>query len=115
MKKGIIIFALLLFSAFSVCAQSAFPNDDDPKILLSNLEIFPNPANEFVQISLNNHFSKLQVELYSIIGTKIDVDQEVIEGKSIRLDISSLPQGYYLIAMQDPETKLKRTCKFVVK
>jgi hypothetical protein len=63
------------------------------------VRIFPNPASEVVYISINELDFGLEykVEIRTVIGQQILAERSV--KKDITLDISSIPQGTYLISI----------------
>ncbi|MEL6253386.1 MAG: T9SS type A sorting domain-containing protein [Bacteroidota bacterium] len=71
------------------------------------VRVFPNPATEFIQIEWDRFRSpKLEVGLYTINGQALSITQEDY-GNGLRIYRESLPPGYYLISMEDPESRRK--------
>ena len=58
--------------------------------IISNIEIFPNPANDIIQIKSKNTIEK--IELYSLLGIKL-----MESDNSESLNISTLPIGIYFL------------------
>lgn len=111
------IAALLVFmvAAFSVSAQtqalanrtSADPNDK------LKVEIFPNPTSDFLNIDLSNlNLKKPQLEIRSIIGTKMTVNVEDNGPKKYKVDVQSFPRGYYLVLVREDRSKFQQTVRF---
>jgi hypothetical protein len=100
-------FSLTTFGQFSPdgsdADQSYFYNDpsDQPKIKIT---IFPNPATDFISISNEDKVSEITV--MNLVGRKIKTFK-VHEGA--RYDVSSLPQGMYLIQVIDHSEKVITT------
>jgi len=81
---------------------------------VNKVEIFPNPSVDFLNIEINN--SKMNnpiLELYSIIGNVVKVELESIANNKFRINVSSIPAGYYLISIRDEQTQFKETYKFL--
>ena len=66
-----------------------------------SLEIFPNPANDFVKVLCKGHQNEdLSWEVFDIRGNLVlkgGIDKETIGGEII--DVSSLKNGIYLISI----------------
>ena len=63
--------------------------------------VYPNPANDFLNIKLNSSKSEIsKVCLYNIIGQKI-LETQFADQKSIKLDISDMPKGVYMLKTYD--------------
>ena len=63
-----------------------------------NFIIYPNPASDFVSVSLPAHFEMGTVFIYSIFGQKI-LEQE-ISAQSAIISLKSLEKGMYLYKME---------------
>ncbi|MBO6662269.1 MAG: T9SS type A sorting domain-containing protein [Roseivirga sp.] len=111
------IAALLvfMFAAFSVSAQTqalANRTSTDPNEKLK-VEIFPNPTSDFLNIDLSNlNLKKPQLEIRSIIGTKMAVNVEDNGPKKYKVDVQSFPRGYYLVLVRDDRSKFQQTVRF---
>ncbi|HMP98785.1 MAG TPA: T9SS type A sorting domain-containing protein [Cyclobacteriaceae bacterium] len=86
----------------------ALSNDPAPKV-----EIFPNPATEFVRVKMENtDHRSLRVSVLNIIGNPVKVEVEQQE-EQIILSIKDLPAGYYLISLKSEESLFRGTYKFL--
>lgn len=65
------------------------------ELRLNNIELFPNPANVFLNLKINNLKTNLTFEIYNAIG-KIVVSG-IINAETTSLDISNLATGFYII------------------
>jgi hypothetical protein len=67
-------------------------------------EIYPNPTSDFINIKLDNQITSniegYNLEIYNQLGEKIK-SPFVLENESLRIDVSSLPKGIYLIKLND--------------
>ena len=78
------------------------------------VSLYPNPAIDYVQVKIEN--SELQeptITLYNILGNEVDVTLKEQEDDTYLVDISSLPAGYYFLALRDEKTYFRETYKFV--
>jgi len=81
---------------------------------INKVEIFPNPSVDFLNIEINNSkLNKPILELYSIIGNIVKVELQEVEKNKFRIDVTSIPSGYYLLSIRDKDTHFKETYKFL--
>lgn len=95
--------------------ESAISQETDP---IKSVQIFPNPATEFLHVKLNDFpAEKARLTLHTIIGNTMDIETEIVEdhdqGKVIRVRVKDLAAGYYLLAVKDDESKFRGTYKFL--
>ncbi len=57
--------------------------------------VYPNPSRDKITVNLFEGSSKTNVEIYSVLGQKINVKQ--FQGKSFDIDVSSLQKGVYFL------------------
>lgn len=72
--------------------------------ILENLEaldysVYPNPANDFVNIRFNENNTNVSVELINALGQTVyaEVIEDTYMGESLELNISSLKTGIYIV------------------
>jgi len=88
-----------LYSSFDLtqepilCSESLVSVTDAE---LAELNIFPNPANDYFQITDNSEITSLQI--YDIVGKKV-MDKSHTNGK--QYDISELRNGLYIVRLID--------------
>lgn len=79
-----------------------------------NFNIYPNPANEIINIDLSLFEGKTIVELFDMLGKKAFYEELEVKGnESIIFESESLQQGIYMIRISDD--KSIRTQKVIVK
>lgn len=71
-------------------------------VLLSKLSIYPNPAQDYIQIE-SNDIQISSVEMYSLIGEKIMSENKLNDNK---LNVSDLSSGVYLLKVNASEGSL---------
>lgn len=73
---------------------------EDPKsiteLINNDYQIYPNPAKDFLMVNISNIETNYSIEIQSIDG-KLLTSFDNLAGNSQRLDLSSLPNGTYLI------------------
>jgi hypothetical protein len=110
---------VLVFSIALVCqaavAQTSFervPLSSDSD-LTKSVQIYPNPATDFVNIKLELPLAKrLKLNIYNIIGSSVEAESEVIDDFEIRIKTKDLPVGYYMIALREGDLAVRATYKF---
>ncbi len=89
---------------------------EDPKsiseLINNDFQIYPNPANDYLMINIAKAMNPYQIDIKSIDG-KIVANYNNLSGNNQKIDVSSLPNGTYLISITiDSETNVY---KFVIK
>jgi Secretion system C-terminal sorting domain len=111
--KTIFIASVLLFSmvrSFAQVKDSSFGTTDPVK----SVQVYPNPASEFLNIKFEAPVAKKSIfKIHNIIGNEILVDTEVIDDYEVRLKVKDLHEGYYIIALQNTQSGVKSTLKFL--
>ena len=123
MKLYLLTVFLVLFTASLMVYGQSNPNRNSSVELPSvkkeslareiEIEIYPNPADDFLSITLKNtNVKNLQFDVFNIIGNKMDFDYEDAGTGNYKLRIRDLPPGYYLVLVKDPLSKLNKAYKF---
>ena len=74
----------------------------------ASLKIFPNPANDYINIELDHQEDKpLSLKLLNVVGKTV-IFQTSIPSGTTPIDISHLPGGLYLIQISSPNAQLSR-------
>ncbi|MBC7382757.1 MAG: T9SS type A sorting domain-containing protein [Bacteroidia bacterium] len=77
-----------------------------------NMEMYPNPANELIHLSFKGNAIKfISYEIKDINGRKIYQSNGIFSNDAI--DVSSLPNGFYLLYIKDLQTKSDAYFKFM--
>jgi len=69
--------------------------NDDEEISVS---IFPNPTSTTITLSLPSNQNAI-LSIFNLLGEK--VKEEKVTGREVTMDVSSLPQGLYLVRMEN--------------
>lgn len=79
------------------CILSLNPSPKE-RDLNSQIQVFPNPASNVVQVSLGDEFVGGTLKLYSTTGAL--VKQVVVEAPETIINVSTLPKGLYFITAE---------------
>lgn len=78
------------------------------KNAICQLSIFPNPANNQLNINVTGVKNKAQVDVYNVIGSKVKTLTNVDFSSNQTIDISSLADGQYILKITSSNTVLSR-------
>ena len=69
---------------------------------MADVEIFPNPVNVVLNVKINNANSNQNIIIYNTIGEIVRTDRVGVKETAF-IDVSTLPQGLYIIHIIDEE------------
>jgi len=108
----------LVYDDENVCLQSGYfriLNNIKP-VKTPDLNVIPNPANEAVEITINNVTEGIcRIRFTSALGKRVLEEQFNCANKAIKIDVSKFPQGLYFIEALLPETLYKNTKLVIVR
>lgn len=114
MRNLILVLIVLLAGAVKGQTQSDYAGQPEKLDLSKSVQIFPNPAADFVHVKIEQVKAQhLQLSLRNIIGNEISVETEIVDEHELRIRVKDLAAGYYLLAMKDNESKFRGTYKFL--
>jgi len=72
----------------------------------ANIKVFPNPTSGIINITTSKQIGgDFQIEIYSILGKKIELNNVVSEEFNKRINIESLANGIYFLKIIDNENQ----------
>ena len=81
---------------------------------LSQFSMYPNPAQDLVNIQFKNNISgEIQVRLFNVQGKQVLMSKHQMTSNIIRLNISDLTQGMYFVELKHSEFKVRE--KLIIK
>ncbi|MFT5820738.1 MAG: hypothetical protein ACI8ZM_001985 [Crocinitomix sp.] len=87
----------------SISAGGPVSGTEELEIVPPSVKVFPNPANDFVQIDLRNEFSSgSTIEVLDLLGKRVYF-ATVSNEQVVQLDLDTLKAGTYLINVSDGE------------
>lgn len=111
-KTLFIAFFLLLsfISAFSQTKEDAILVSDPIK----SAHVYPNPASEYLNVKFESPIAKKSIfKIHNIIGNEMNVEAELVDEFEVRFRVKDLHEGYYILAVQNSQSGIKSTYKFL--
>ncbi len=106
--KVVVFFISFVFSLLGFSQSNLKPLHDNGDIILS---VYPNPATDFINISIKGNNSDAIVKIYSALGTEV-FSENVDNFKKI--DVSDFKNNVYIINVYAKD-ELLETARFVVR
>jgi len=80
--------------------ENAVVSTDDP-ILKAKIRVFPNPADEQVQLVFDEEWNeRVQVELLNLQGQVLQTKQGLPQSQALRFDVQTYPAGIYFLQLR---------------
>lgn len=80
----------------------------------SEFSIYPNPANEFIEI-VSTHKNNLSLKIFSLDGSLIFSDTLIALSAGNIINTSNMPQGLYMVTIQNADEEMLFVKKIAVK
>lgn len=121
MKTVKVLFLSLSLVVLAVAAQAQSGEPFDkvdgqlrPEFSKTSVQLFPNPAIEYLTVKFEEPVAKkTKLALHNILGSGVEIEQEVIDDFEVRLRVKDLPTGYYLLSLKEENTHQRGTFKFL--
>lgn len=95
-----------------VSAEGSFSNK--ALDLNNNIEIYPNPAAEYLIVEIGNStLNNAEFEMHSIIGNKIQIRPIDLGDGRYRIPVKDFATGYYFLVVKDEVTRFKKAYRFL--
>ena len=79
----------------------------------TEIELYPNPAIDFLTITLkNSQLKDVQFEMYNIIGNKLNLEMDLLSSDTYKINVKEFHSGYYLLIIKDPISRYNKAFKF---
>ncbi|MFY0599511.1 MAG: T9SS type A sorting domain-containing protein [Cyclobacteriaceae bacterium] len=86
----------------------------EPFNVTNKIELYPNPAVDFVVVSISQStLKKVEFELHSIIGNEIKIHPEEMGNGKFKIPLKDFASGYYFIVVKDEVSRFKQAYKFL--
>lgn len=86
---------------------------NEPGVLLTDLQVYPNPTSDFVTIRFDSETAEKQYSLLDMTGKRIYIHQ--FTEMETKVDMSSLSSGTYLLQVGTKKTNLIQSFKIIKK
>lgn len=78
-----------------------------------SIELYPNPASDFITLTLPARTAQaVEIEVFNIIGNKIRAEVEELDARQYKISVKDFNPGYYLIVVRDAQTRSSQAIKF---
>ncbi|RAW00737.1 T9SS type A sorting domain-containing protein [Pseudochryseolinea flava] len=109
-----VIAILLCFELFAQDRTTPQETQSETVDLAKSVQLFPNPAIEFVHIRVDRlNSADVKLTLHNIIGNQVAVETDIVDEHELRVKVKDLATGYYLIAVRDEKLNFRGTYKFL--
>ena len=96
-----IVGSLLIAALFGIFTTNDMDSDGNSPVQTMSIEVYPNPASDWVQIDLNQEPSGEILYIQSVSGKAVlNKTLNEAEGTDIRLDVSTWEKGDYKILLK---------------
>jgi hypothetical protein len=109
------VILAILISSLGLRAQSSLDfGQPERQDISKSVDIYPNPATDVVNVKLADiNVNNVSVTLHNIIGNEIRVETDILDEHTLRIKVKDLDAGYYLLALNDSQSKFKGIYKFL--
>jgi hypothetical protein len=85
----------------------------EKEFIRTNLDFYPNPAADKVNILLPQNYKVIKVIALNIIGQTYDLPSTENLGGNLEVDLSQLPKGFFTLLLDGTETNQKAQIKII--
>lgn len=122
-KKTILLitlaFGLVVARAQDSSSSTSVESPEFPNSVIeikNQIDIYPNPSVNFLVIEIkNSELERVEFEMRSIIGNKVNIIPEEIGRNKYRINVKHFSTGYYFLVVKDEFTRFKEAHKFLKK
>jgi hypothetical protein len=110
--RGLFDFMVYDYDDANNCQAQGFlsrPNDDKMNLAHEQLSLYPNPANTELNIQSNIVHSNIQLQIIDMLGHLVYSNEISTTSQGVKLDISNIPVGIYLINLKTSNGTNKQT------
>lgn len=107
-------FALTVFAQSGEENRQASPYGTERTHAVEDIQLFPNPAPEYVHVRLGSlKSSNVKLSVLNVIGSELNPEVETVNDHEMRVRVKELAPGYYFLAVKDESTRFKGIYKFL--
>jgi len=102
-QMKVYLVGLLVCVATLAMAQAPEALASTGQDVLKEAHVYPNPAIEYLNLKFEQPIAReVNLELHSIIGSRLEAETEIIDDYEVRIRVKDLPSGYYLLDVRKP-------------
>ena len=110
------VFLALSAITFAIAQSSSARGIPEQFDLSKEVQVFPNPAIEYVHVRLESvKAEKVKVTLHNILGSEVPAETELVSEHELKVWVKELSAGYYFLALKEEQSGLHRIYKIVKK
>ena len=79
----------------------------ESNLIASEVKLYPNPASEYVMISVTENINKASVILYDALGRKVML-QEMDNSNSARMNLEGITKGIYYVSISEGKNSITK-------
>ena len=106
MRNKFFISLLIGLLNFLAVAQPSFAQG-------RKVNIYPNPAVDFLIVQIDDNDADIKIELNSMIGNRITIKPEEMGDGRYKIPVKNLATGYYFLIVEDKKRRFKKAFKFL--
>jgi len=101
---------LLIFILFLI-STPVFSQETNEK---RSIELYPNPASEYINLKLNENFKidDYDLSIHSLIGNQMNFNKEIISDNELRIFLEEFNNGYYFLILDNTILDKREIIKF---
>jgi len=99
--------SLLIFLIFSISHTVMGQEDNQMKVPIEKIKVFPNPATTVVSVLGLQNSMRSEIIISDVYGNVVQAYQWEIRNNAISIPVSALDSGVYMITVTSPEQLVK--------
>lgn len=100
---GYSLFEIEAYGTASAAKQALAAKESAPETVTTDLAIYPNPATDYIQLSVSGNLKNKQVTIYDLAGNLVVKSKIDTTATESIIDISRLPKGIYVLNFSSDE------------
>jgi len=79
-----------------------------------SIELYPNPASEYINLKFNANFrfDDYELSIHSLIGNQMNFNKEILSDNEVRIFLDEFNNGYYFLILDNTIIDKRKIIKF---